>query len=133
MTHPQSRMSAKRGVGIRPAPVLNEEHPQPLGRRSEVVLRVDRTQHRIACHAGVKRVDEAAERLLSANGFVKRHRLARGHGRFVGIHWPHSPRTVSLMTTPRPETFDLIVVGLGPGGEEVAERMAEAGWSVLGI
>jgi pyruvate/2-oxoglutarate dehydrogenase complex dihydrolipoamide dehydrogenase (E3) component len=29
--------------------------------------------------------------------------------------------------------FDLIVVGLGPGGEEVAERMAEAGWSVLGI
>ena len=29
--------------------------------------------------------------------------------------------------------FDLIVIGLGPGGEEVAERMAEAGWSVLGI
>jgi pyruvate/2-oxoglutarate dehydrogenase complex dihydrolipoamide dehydrogenase (E3) component len=28
---------------------------------------------------------------------------------------------------------DLIVVGLGPGGEEVAERMAEAGWSVLGV
>ena len=37
------------------------------------------------------------------------------------------------MTTPPPETYDLIVVGLGPGGEEVAERMAEAGWSVLGI
>lgn len=30
-------------------------------------------------------------------------------------------------------SFDLIVLGLGPGGEEVAERMAEAGWSVLGI
>lgn len=29
--------------------------------------------------------------------------------------------------------FDLIVLGLGPGGEEVAERMAEAGWRVLGI
>src|SRR5579859_645288 len=29
--------------------------------------------------------------------------------------------------------FDLIVVGLGPGGEELAERMAEAGWSVLGV
>lgn len=29
--------------------------------------------------------------------------------------------------------FDLIVLGMGPGGEEVAERMAEAGWSVLGI
>jgi pyruvate/2-oxoglutarate dehydrogenase complex dihydrolipoamide dehydrogenase (E3) component len=31
------------------------------------------------------------------------------------------------------QEFDLIVVGLGPGGEEVAERMAEAGWSVLGV
>ncbi len=31
------------------------------------------------------------------------------------------------------DDFDLIVLGLGPGGEEVAERMAEAGWSVLGI
>ena len=31
------------------------------------------------------------------------------------------------------DRFDLIVLGLGPGGEEVAERMAEAGWSVLGI
>jgi pyruvate/2-oxoglutarate dehydrogenase complex dihydrolipoamide dehydrogenase (E3) component len=32
-----------------------------------------------------------------------------------------------------PGAFDLIVLGLGPGGEEVAERMAEAGWSVLGV
>jgi pyruvate/2-oxoglutarate dehydrogenase complex dihydrolipoamide dehydrogenase (E3) component len=31
------------------------------------------------------------------------------------------------------QEFDLIVIGMGPGGEEVAERMAEAGWSVLGI
>jgi pyruvate/2-oxoglutarate dehydrogenase complex dihydrolipoamide dehydrogenase (E3) component len=37
------------------------------------------------------------------------------------------------MTTPPLETYDVIVLGLGPGGEEVAERMAEAGWSVLGI
>jgi pyruvate/2-oxoglutarate dehydrogenase complex dihydrolipoamide dehydrogenase (E3) component len=29
--------------------------------------------------------------------------------------------------------FDVIVLGLGPGGEEVAERVAAAGWSVLGI
>jgi pyruvate/2-oxoglutarate dehydrogenase complex dihydrolipoamide dehydrogenase (E3) component len=29
--------------------------------------------------------------------------------------------------------LDLVVLGLGPGGEEVAERMAEAGWSVLGV
>ena len=31
------------------------------------------------------------------------------------------------------DQFDLIVIGLGPGGGEVAERMSEAGWSVLGI
>ncbi len=31
------------------------------------------------------------------------------------------------------QDFDLIVLGLGPGGEEVAERMAEAGASVLGV
>ena len=28
---------------------------------------------------------------------------------------------------------DLIVIGLGPGGEEVAQRAAEAGLDVLGI
>jgi pyruvate/2-oxoglutarate dehydrogenase complex dihydrolipoamide dehydrogenase (E3) component len=32
-----------------------------------------------------------------------------------------------------PTDFDLIVLGLGPGGEELAERVAEAGWSVLGV
>ncbi len=29
--------------------------------------------------------------------------------------------------------FDLIVLGLGPGGEDVAGQMAAAGWSVLGV
>src|SRR6476646_8001424 len=29
--------------------------------------------------------------------------------------------------------YDLIVIGMGPGGEEVAGRLAEAGRSVLGI
>jgi pyruvate/2-oxoglutarate dehydrogenase complex dihydrolipoamide dehydrogenase (E3) component len=37
------------------------------------------------------------------------------------------------MTTPPRTTYDLIVLGLGPGGEELAERISEAGWSVLGI
>ncbi|MEO6886415.1 MAG: FAD-dependent oxidoreductase [Jatrophihabitantaceae bacterium] len=31
------------------------------------------------------------------------------------------------------DDFDLIVLGLGPGGEQVAARMAKAGWRVLGI
>jgi len=38
-----------------------------------------------------------------------------------------------MTDNPGGQQFDLIVIGLGPGGEEVAERMAEAGWSVLGI
>ncbi|MCW2496447.1 NAD(P)/FAD-dependent oxidoreductase [Jatrophihabitans sp.] len=29
--------------------------------------------------------------------------------------------------------FDVIVLGLGPGGEDIAGAMAEAGWSVLGV
>jgi pyruvate/2-oxoglutarate dehydrogenase complex dihydrolipoamide dehydrogenase (E3) component len=30
-------------------------------------------------------------------------------------------------------TFDVIVLGLGPGGEELAGQLATAGWSVLGV
>jgi pyruvate/2-oxoglutarate dehydrogenase complex dihydrolipoamide dehydrogenase (E3) component len=29
--------------------------------------------------------------------------------------------------------FDLVVLGLGPGGEDLAEAMARSGWSVLGV
>lgn len=38
------------------------------------------------------------------------------------------PDTGSLRSS-----YDVIVLGLGPGGEEVAERLAEAGLSVLGL
>jgi pyruvate/2-oxoglutarate dehydrogenase complex dihydrolipoamide dehydrogenase (E3) component len=34
---------------------------------------------------------------------------------------------------PTREVVDAVVLGLGPGGEEVAGRLAEAGWSVVGI
>ena len=29
--------------------------------------------------------------------------------------------------------FDVIVLGMGPGGEEVADRLAEAGLAVAGV
>jgi pyruvate/2-oxoglutarate dehydrogenase complex dihydrolipoamide dehydrogenase (E3) component len=29
--------------------------------------------------------------------------------------------------------FDLIMLGMSPGGEQVAEDLAAAGWSVLGV
>ena len=32
-----------------------------------------------------------------------------------------------------PANFDVIVLGLGPGGEEAAGQLATAGWSVLGV
>lgn len=38
-----------------------------------------------------------------------------------------------MTANPTATDADLIVIGLGPGGEEVAERMAEAGWSVIGM
>src|SRR4030095_6949982 len=33
----------------------------------------------------------------------------------------------------RAEEVDVVVIGLGPGGEEVAERLAEAGLAVVGV
>ena len=35
------------------------------------------------------------------------------------------------MSTPEP--VDVVVIGMGPGGEEVAGKLAEAGLSVVGI
>src|SRR5262245_21076892 len=32
-----------------------------------------------------------------------------------------------------PEEVDVVVIGLGPGGEEVAERLAEAGLAAVGV
>ena len=31
------------------------------------------------------------------------------------------------------EEADIVVIGMGPGGEDVAERLAEAGLSVVGV
>ena len=33
----------------------------------------------------------------------------------------------------REEEFDVVVLGLGPGGEDIGERLAEAGLAVAGV
>jgi pyruvate/2-oxoglutarate dehydrogenase complex dihydrolipoamide dehydrogenase (E3) component len=37
------------------------------------------------------------------------------------------------MSDQRPEEVDVVVIGLGPGGEEVATRLADAQFAVVGI
>jgi hypothetical protein len=76
VAHPQPGMSAQLVVGTRAAPVLHEEQPEVLLGRAQVASRVDRPQHRIARHALVEPVDQAAEGLLPAHGLVEAGRLA---------------------------------------------------------
>ncbi|MGH9018978.1 MAG: FAD-dependent oxidoreductase, partial [Acidimicrobiales bacterium] len=44
-----------------------------------------------------------------------------------------SPAGTSPAGTTATDTADVVVLGLGPGGEDVAERLAEAGLDVVGI
>jgi hypothetical protein len=74
VAHPQPRVAALLGVGRRPAPVLHEEHPQPVLGRTEVV-RVQRPQHRVLGHAGVEVGHQPAEDRLAADRVVE-----AGHG-----------------------------------------------------
>jgi hypothetical protein len=61
-------MAAGRRVRVRPAPVLHQEQGETVGGRAEVLLRVERPQHRIGRHPLVEHVDEPAERRLAADG-----------------------------------------------------------------
>ena len=67
MPHPQPGVASGLRIRRRPAPVLDQEHPQALGGRAEIVLGIDRAQHGVGGHARVERVDEPAERLLAAD------------------------------------------------------------------
>src|SRR5580693_4923848 len=69
-------MPAQLVVGTRPAPVLDEEQPQVLLGRTEILGRVHRPQHGILRDALVEPVDQAAEGLLPAHGLVEAGRLA---------------------------------------------------------
>src|SRR4051794_30051537 len=55
-------------VGVRTAPVLLQEHPQPLRRRLELVVGIDGTKHRILLNPGIERGDEPLERRMAPDG-----------------------------------------------------------------
>ena len=121
VAHPQPRMATLLAVGRRAAPVLDQEHPQPLGGRAQVLLGIQGPQHRILRDARVEGVDEPAKGLLAPDRLVHAVR-------------PHAPIVpIPSQAVNAARAFDVIVIGLGPGGEDLAEALAGAGRSVLGI
>ena len=73
VAHPQARVAALLGVGRRAAPVLLEEHPQPLLGGPEVVLGVERPQRLVLRDAAVELADELGEGLVAAEVVVVGH------------------------------------------------------------
>src|ERR1700760_1240256 len=76
--HPQPGVAAQFVVGLRAAPVLDEEQPQVVLGRREVLGRVHRPQLRILGHQLVKAVHQPVEELITADRLVEG---ARGRGR----------------------------------------------------
>src|ERR671931_1914931 len=84
--HPQPGMSLLTGVRTGTAPVLLQEHPQPVCRCVQIRIRVERPQHRIVRHARVELVDQLAEGRRAADRLVEglvRLRLRRLGSRHV--------------------------------------------------
>src|SRR5262245_50173215 len=65
-------MAALVGVGPRTAPVLLEEHPQPLLGGVELVLRVNRSQNLVFADQRIELRHDRVERLSPSDGIVKR-------------------------------------------------------------
>src|SRR5664279_2942701 len=80
MPHPEPRMSPQLAVGARAAPVLNQEHPQPLLRPGQVRLRVERSQFGIGSHPGVESGDQKPKRLRAADGVIEADSRLFAHG-----------------------------------------------------
>ena len=88
VSHPQPRMTALIGVGPGAAPVLLEEHPQPVLGGRQIIVGIQRAQHLIvgdqlveARHDGAKR-RRATYRVVKGlrglgHGTILVHRLAR--------------------------------------------------------
>src|SRR4051812_612764 len=76
--HPQPRVTALLRVGARAAPVLLEEHPQPHLGRTEVLLRVERSQHLVLGDLLVEPGDELLEHRRAAHVGVELLGMAHG-------------------------------------------------------
>ena len=79
--HAQPRVPALVGVRRGAAPVLLEEHREPVCGGSEVLLGVERPQHLVGGHALVERVDDELDRVVPADRVVERLGRWLGHGR----------------------------------------------------
>src|SRR5580693_9091020 len=90
-------MPAQLGVGARPAPVLDQEQPQVLLGRAQILRRVHRPQYGILGDALVEPVDQAGEGLLPAHRLVEAGRLAHARKLTEQSH-PDRPR----QAPPRP-------------------------------
>src|SRR5262249_26498414 len=73
--HAQPRVTASLLVRARPAPVLDQEEPQVLLGRPEVLAGVDGAQRGIASHPAVEGVHQVTEGPLAAHGLVEGDRF----------------------------------------------------------
>ena len=137
--HPQPRVAAGVGVRRRAAPVLHEEQPEALLGRAEVLLGVQRPQHRVVGHALVELRDDPAEGLVAADLVVEGRsvvtvplcrapgeRLDTGVARLAATSPRHRRRGV-IRTWPRPAPP-------APTGKAPSSRApARSPWSPPGI
>ena len=72
VSHPLPWVTPVLGIGRRTSPVLLKEQSQPHFSWTEVVVRVERPQFRVACDTGVELLREPAE------GFVSSHLVIEG-------------------------------------------------------
>src|SRR6188508_2410512 len=71
VAHTQPRMTALLAVRRRAAPVLLQEHPQPLLGRSKIRFRVERTQWWVGGNPFVEPLNKCYESLVAADGVVE--------------------------------------------------------------
>ena len=80
--HSQPRVSPRLGIGRRAAPVLDQEQGQSIGRRLEIVFRIEGAEQRIQGNPFIKSLNQGPKRRFATDAFIET--LACLHG----IHSP---------------------------------------------